>query len=120
MGNGRSTYSNPKFQRHNTPFLALGKQQVECSDIEYSHIDPPSGQTCSQYLGPYISAHGGYVTNLDATSQCQFCGYRTTDEYLSNNFNIRYSNRWRDLGIFIAFIIFNVRTFLTSRRYIEG
>jgi len=87
---------------------ALGGQQIGCSDIEYSHVDPPSGQTCSQYLGRYISAKGGYVSNPAATSQCQFCPYRTTDEFLGNNFNIKYSHRWRDVGIFIVFIAFNI------------
>ena len=108
------------FQRHNTFILVLGGQQIDCADIEFSYIDPPSGQTCSQYLGPYISANGGYVQNSGATSQCQFCRYRTTDEYLLNNFNIEYSHRWRDLGIFIVFIAFNVGGLSVSRRYIEN
>jgi len=85
----------------------LGGQDVNCSSIEYAHIDPPSGQTCSQYLDTYISANGGYVSDPGATSQCQFCQYRTADEFLSNNFNIRYSHRWRDVGIFIVFVAFN-------------
>ena len=96
------------FQRHNTFLLALGGQQINCADIEYGYIDPPSGQTCSGYLERYISANGGYLTNSIATSQCQFCSYRTTDEYLGNNFNIKYSERWRNVGIFIVFIAFNV------------
>jgi len=87
---------------------ALGGQQVNCSDIEFTLIDPPSGQTCSEYLGRHISDNGGYLSNPTATSQCQFCSYRTTDEYLGNNFNIEYSQRWRDVGIFIAFIAFNI------------
>lgn len=83
-------------------------------------MDPPSGQTCSQYLELYISANGGYIANPAATSQCQFCSYRTTDEYLNNNFNIKYSNRWRDLGIFIVFIVFNVGISPASQLYIEN
>lgn len=86
---------------------ALGGEQVECSGVEYALIDPPSGQTCSQFLGSYISANGGYIADPSATSQCQFCQYRTADEYLGNNFNIQYSHRWRNVGIFIVFIAFN-------------
>ncbi|KAF9650879.1 pleiotropic drug resistance ABC transporter [Thelephora ganbajun] len=86
---------------------ALGGQEVDCSSMEYTYIDPPSGQTCLQYLGMYISANGGYVSNPSATSQCQFCRYRTADEYLNANFNIRYSHRWRNAGLFIVFIVFN-------------
>lgn len=103
-----------------TLVLALGGQDIGCSDIEYTYIDPPSGQACSQYLNTYISAHGGYVFNPSATSQCQFCQYRTTDEFLGNNFNIRYSHRWRNLGLFIVFIVFNVGTSLPSQRYTES
>lgn len=96
---------------HNVLVSALGGQEVDCSSIEYAYIDPPPGRTCSQYLGPYISTNGGYLSNPSATSQCQFCQYRTADEYLGNNFNIQYSYRWRDVGIFIVFIAFNVRPF---------
>jgi len=85
----------------------LGGQDVECSAVEYAHIDPPFDQSCSQYLGPYISTNGGYISNPGATSQCQFCQYRTADQYLGENFNIQYSHRWRNVGIFIAFIVFN-------------
>ena len=64
---------------------------------------------CSQYMNPYIAYAGGYLANPDSTSDCRFCPFRTTDEYLDVLFNIKYSNRWRDVGIFIAFIVFNVR-----------
>jgi len=113
-------HCDSRFQHHNTFVLALGGQRVNCSDIEFSHIDPPSGQTCSEYLGRYISAHGGYLSNPAATSQCQFCSYRTTDEFLGNNFNIRYSQRWRNFGIFIVFIIFNVGIPPVSQQYTES
>ena len=120
-GNGQCpALYNPEFQRHNAFVLALGGQQVNCSDIEFTLIDPPSGQTCSEYLGRHISDNGGYLSNPTATSQCQFCSYRTTDEYLGNNFNIEYSQRWRNAGIFIAFIAFNVRIGLVPQRHIRS
>jgi ATP-binding cassette subfamily G (WHITE) protein 2 (SNQ2) len=56
----------------------------------------------------YISTAGGYVSNPDATSNCQFCSTRTTDEFLGGNFNIEYSTHWWHLGVFCAFILFNV------------
>jgi ATP-binding cassette subfamily G (WHITE) protein 2 (SNQ2) len=115
-----SLRSDPRSQHRNTFVLALGGQQVDCSSIEFAYIDPPSGQTCSQYLGMYISANGGYVSNPSATSQCQFCQYRTADEFLNNNFNIRYSHHWRNVGLFIVYIVFNVWTSLISWRCIGG
>ncbi|OJT05939.1 Brefeldin A resistance protein [Trametes pubescens] len=87
---------------------ALGKQPIECSAIELVTIQPPSGQTCSQYMNPYISAAGGYLTNPDATNNCGYCSFDSTDAFLGQSFNIFYSNHWRDLGIFVAFIIFNI------------
>ena len=59
-------------------------------------------------MDQYIARAGGYLTNPDSTSDCQFCSFRNTDEYLDLSFNIKYSHRWRDIGIFVAFIVFNV------------
>ena len=88
----------------------MGQQQINCSPVEFVTITPPSGQTCSQYMDRYISSSGGYLTNPDATSSCQFCGVRTTDELLGANFNIFYRHHWRNFGFMIAYIIFNVRS----------
>ena len=60
-------------------------------------------------MNPYMSRAGGYLTNPDSTSACQFCSFRNADEFLDLSFNIKHSNRWRDVGIFLAFIAFNVR-----------
>ena len=60
-------------------------------------------------MDPYISRFGGYLTNPDSTDACRFCSFRTTDEFLALSFNIKYSHRWRNVGIFVAFIVFNVR-----------
>jgi ABC-type multidrug transport system permease subunit len=92
-------------------FSAIGGQQVNCSAIEFVNITPPSGQTCGQYMNPYISSAGGYLTNPDATSACNFCGVRTTDDLMAVNYNIFYSHRWRNSGFMVAFIVFNVRFF---------
>jgi ATP-binding cassette subfamily G (WHITE) protein 2 (SNQ2) len=65
-------------------------------------------------MDPYMARAGGYLTNPDSTAACQFCSLRTTDDLLDLSFNIKYSNRWRDVGIFVAFIVFNVRDFSAS------
>jgi len=85
----------------------LGGQPIICSDVEYATINPPAGSTCSQYMGPYMARAGGYLINPDSTSACQFCSFRDTDQFLDLSFNIKYSNRWRDVGIFVGFIAFN-------------
>ena len=93
---------------------ALGRQEIRCSDVEFVTIEPPSNQSCQQYMGPYISAAGGYLTNPDATSGCQYCTFSTTDAFLESSFNIFYSHHWRNLGIFAAFICFNVSILLST------
>lgn len=87
---------------------AIGKQDITCSAVELALINPPSGQTCAQYLGPFINTAGGYLTNGDATSDCSYCAFRTTDQFLLTSFNIEYAHRWRDIGLMCAYIVFNV------------
>ena len=59
-------------------------------------------------MAGYISSHGGFLTNPDASAACQFCSFRTTDEWMEPTFNIFYHNHWRDFGLFCVYIIFNV------------
>ncbi|KAI0767296.1 pleiotropic drug resistance ABC transporter [Fomes fomentarius] len=94
---------------------AIGHQPIQCSSVELVTIEPPSGQSCATYMGPYISMAGGYMTNPDATSGCQYCSFSTTDAFLNVSFNIFYENHWRDMGIFAAFVVFNMASiyFLT-------
>lgn len=87
---------------------AIGNQDITCAPAEYVTVIPPNGSTCANYMQQYISQVGGYLTNPDATSNCQFCQYRTTDEFLGNSFNILYSHRWRDIGIVLGITVFNV------------
>ncbi|PPQ74645.1 hypothetical protein CVT26_005690 [Gymnopilus dilepis] len=87
---------------------AIGHQEVNCSPVEFVPVNPPSGMTCQQYMGPYMSFAGGYLSNPDATSMCQFCSTRTTDQFLGASFNIFYEHHWRNFGILVAFVGFNV------------
>ncbi|KZS99528.1 uncharacterized protein LAESUDRAFT_667875, partial [Laetiporus sulphureus 93-53] len=79
---------------------AMGNTPIRCSSTELVSLNLPSGQTCSDY--------GGYITNRDATSGCEYCEFTTADEFLETSFNICYKNHWRDFGLFIAYIGFNV------------
>ncbi|KZT04946.1 pleiotropic drug resistance ABC transporter [Laetiporus sulphureus 93-53] len=87
---------------------AMGNTPIRCSSTELVNLNPPSGQTCSEYMSTYISNYGGYITNGDATSGCQYCEFSTADAFLETSFNIFYKNHWRDFGLFIAYIGFNV------------
>ncbi|KAJ7196400.1 pleiotropic drug resistance ABC transporter [Mycena pura] len=87
---------------------ALGKHDVTCAAVELLKVDPPSGQTCGTYFAQYISSSGGYLTNSDATSACEFCSTATTDQLLGPSFNIVYSHHWRDAGLMFVYIGFNI------------
>ncbi|KIY48466.1 hypothetical protein FISHEDRAFT_73662 [Fistulina hepatica ATCC 64428] len=87
---------------------AVGHSSIVCSDVEFLTLEPPSAQTCGEYLKTYTTTVSGYLSNPDATSYCRFCAVDKTDDLLSTMFNIYYSHHWRDLGIVFAFVGFNV------------
>ncbi|KAG1888173.1 ABC-2 type transporter-domain-containing protein [Suillus subluteus] len=87
---------------------AIGGQLINCASSELVQINPPSGLSCATYMDPFISFSGGYVTNPDATSQCLYCPYRTTDQFMYSSFNILYSHHWRNTGIVLGVAVFNV------------
>ncbi|KIY71652.1 pleiotropic drug resistance ABC transporter [Cylindrobasidium torrendii FP15055 ss-10] len=87
---------------------ALGGTDIRCSPVELVTLTPPSGQTCSDYMNPYISARGGYLTNPNATADCSFCSVEKADDWLLNMFNIVPSHHWRNVGFMVVFIAFNI------------
>jgi ATP-binding cassette subfamily G (WHITE) protein 2 (PDR) len=87
---------------------ALGNAKVTCSSEELRVLVPPGGLTCEQYLGPYIKAAGsGYLVDSSSTNECQLCPMSTTNAFLTS-ISLHYSYRWRNLGIFIAYIVINI------------
>ncbi|KAI6026023.1 ABC-2 type transporter-domain-containing protein [Pisolithus marmoratus] len=86
---------------------AVANMNINCSPTELVVIEPPSNMTCGEYMTTFISEVGGHLTNSSATSACNYCPYRSTDQFLSSNFNILYHHRWRDLGIVLGFTGFN-------------
>ena len=113
LGQGAFISSTPDYV-FNRIFLAIGDQLINCSNQELVTLEPPSGQTCGEFMARYISRSGGYLTNPDASTTCHFCSSRTTDEWMEPSFNIFYQNHWRDFGLFCAYIIFNVNFRLFS------
>jgi len=99
---------------------ALGNQNITCAAVELVTLSPPSGQTCGEYLQPYITSSGGYLTVYNATSGCEFCPVATTEQFLESGFNISYAHRWRNVGILSAFILFNVSLSLLSFCFRNG
>ncbi|KAJ5753192.1 ABC multidrug transporter C [Penicillium odoratum] len=80
---------------------------VVCGAIEYLTINPPSGDTCYQYMEPYINLNGGYLKNPNATSDCSFCTMDSTDTFLAS-VGSYYKDAWRNFGFMWVYIVFNI------------
>ncbi|CAH2353785.1 protein Snq2p [[Candida] railenensis] len=85
----------------------LSGREVKCSKSEYAFFNPPTGQTCMEFAGPYLNATGGYLQNPDATSECSYCAYSSSDTYMAS-LGMKYSHRWRNLGFYCIYVIFDV------------
>lgn len=97
---------------HGALGTALANNKVTCSQSELLIFDASAGQTCGDYMKNYISNAGGYLTNPSHNKGCEFCKRASTNDFL-NSVNIRFGERWKNFGIFIAFIAINiVGTFL--------
>ncbi|RAL17144.1 putative ABC multidrug transporter [Aspergillus homomorphus CBS 101889] len=85
----------------------LHGRPVQCSSTEMSIFNPPAGQTCGNYLSDYLQTAIGYLNNPNATANCEYCSMSVADQYLAG-VNISYSERWRNFGIFWAYIVFDI------------
>jgi ABC-type multidrug transport system permease subunit len=58
-------------------------------------------------MAAYIqSGFGGYLTDSSATTNCSYCSFASTNQFLAG-VSSSYSHRWRNFGILWVFIIFN-------------
>lgn len=80
---------------------------VICKPEEYSLLNPPTGQTCAEYLGPFLSRSPGYLGNPDATTQCEYCPFKVGDEYIAT-IGIKHAYKWRNIGFICGYLVFNL------------
>ncbi|KAK4695338.1 ATP-binding cassette, subfamily G (WHITE), member 2, PDR, partial [Lecanoromycetidae sp. Uapishka_2] len=98
---------------------AVHGRPVVCSSTEFARFAPPPGQTCQSYTKSFIAMAGGYVQN-GSGGLCEFCQYATGDEFAAG-FNVYYSNKWLDYGVFWAFCVFNfIVVFVCSWLWLGG
>lgn len=58
-------------------------------------------------MKPFFERGGaGYILD-NATQACEYCAYKIGDQFYST-FSMNFDNRWRDLGIFIAYVASNL------------
>jgi ATP-binding cassette, subfamily G (WHITE), member 2, PDR len=89
--------------------VGLANSHISCSPEEYLHFSPPSGLNCSTYLSTYMEALDGYLTpeSMGSTTECIFCSGSDTNAFLES-VSASYEDRWRNLGIFWAYSLFNI------------
>ena len=91
---------------------------VKCTAGEFNQFRAPQGQTCGEYMSDFF-ANGapGYLLD-EAANLCNYCAYKVGDEFY-NPLGYSFSNRWRDLGIFIAFIFSNLIILFVAARFLN-
>ncbi|KAM0447865.1 hypothetical protein ACHAO4_008609 [Trichoderma viride] len=87
----------------------LHGREIVCSESELSIFSPPSGQTCGEYLAPFLQQAPGQLQNPSATDSCHYCQLSNADQYLASS-EIFWTDRWRNYGIVWAYIAFNIMT----------
>ncbi|OAP57126.1 hypothetical protein AYL99_07863 [Fonsecaea erecta] len=86
----------------------LANRAVVCAKNELAVFDPPSGQTCGQYLSAYLKGGApGSLLNPAATASCEYCPIRSANQFLAAS-SIEPSDKYRNLGILFAYIAFNI------------
>lgn len=90
-----------------TAAALLHGRDVVCKDVELAIFNPPSGQTCGEYMAPYFTEAPGSLNNPNATTGCEFCSMTKADEFLSTVW-ISWDERWRNFGIFWAYLVFDI------------
>ncbi|KAK4458061.1 putative ATP-binding transporter [Cladorrhinum samala] len=103
-----------------TVVTALHKLPVVCEGMELSRFLAPAGQSCGDYMSDFFSAGGkGYLVDpAKVGGECEYCAYKVGDEFYEP-LGFSFDNRWRDLGIFIAFIASNLAILFVASRYLN-
>ncbi|KAJ5335527.1 hypothetical protein N7452_007930 [Penicillium brevicompactum] len=84
----------------------LHNVKAVCKPEDLAVFDPPPGQTCGEYVQAYMGSNPGYLQSTTETSSCKYCPYSVGDDY-SRNLDFYFTDRWRDLGVFLAFCLSN-------------
>ncbi|KXJ85093.1 hypothetical protein Micbo1qcDRAFT_169666 [Microdochium bolleyi] len=81
-------------------------------------VEVVCGSSYGEYMAPYFSSGGlGYITN-NATSAYEFCAYKVGNQFYEP-LSFSFDNRWRDLGIYVAFIFSNIAILFLAGRFLN-
>ncbi|KAF2203929.1 hypothetical protein GQ43DRAFT_478618 [Delitschia confertaspora ATCC 74209] len=91
---------------------------VQCTSGEFNRFTAPAGETCGSYMANFFkNGAPGYLAN-NATNACEYCAYSVGDQFYTP-LGYEFANRWRDLGIFMAFIGSNLIILFVAARYLN-
>ncbi|KAB5566368.1 ABC-2 type transporter-domain-containing protein [Coniochaeta sp. 2T2.1] len=97
---------------------ALHDVPVVCTSTELNRFTAPAGQTCGEYMARFFDRGGaGYIVD-NATSACEYCAYKVGDQFYEP-LGFSFDHRWRDLGIFIAFVGSNLIILFMASRFLN-
>lgn len=85
---------------------ALHGVPVECATYEIVQIPAQAGMSCAQFLDPFVQGAGGRLLDIPGEA-CGWCPVNVTDDLMAN-FDIHYSDRWRNFGLLWLYIVFNI------------
>ncbi|PWN34157.1 putative ATP-binding multidrug cassette transport protein [Meira miltonrushii] len=91
---------------------------VQCAESELTRFTPPSGQTCQEWAGAYLSRAGGYLADPNSTTSCGYCPVKNGDEFYAA-FGMNFDERGRNIGILIAFTVFNAIGTIFFTKYLH-
>ncbi|KAI9836324.1 MAG: hypothetical protein M1837_003412 [Sclerophora amabilis] len=97
----------------------LYQRPVVCQPMEYQSFPAPAGQSCGDYMSDFFQSPmaAGYIAN-NMTEDCSYCAYKTGAEFYEP-LGFSFDHRWRDLGIFAAFIGSNLILLFLASRYLN-
>ncbi|KAJ5113929.1 hypothetical protein N7456_002463 [Penicillium angulare] len=96
----------------------LHGRTVQCTSSEYNSFTAPGNQTCGEYMSAFFERGGaGYLLN-NATQNCDYCAYSVGDQFY-DAYGMNFDHRWRDLGIFIAFVGSNLIILFAASRFLN-
>lgn len=91
---------------------------VVCKPHELNSFPAPSGQDCGTYMSDFFLRGGaGYLVS-NASDVCRYCAYKVGDQFYAP-LQLNFDHRWRDLGIFSAFIASNLFLLFLGSRYLN-
>jgi ABC-type multidrug transport system ATPase subunit/ABC-type multidrug transport system permease subunit len=82
-------------------------REIKCKESEFAIFNPPQGQSCGEYLAPYLAGPGSRnnLINPDAFDECRVCQYTRGSDYLYTLNILDYYYGWRDAAICVLFAL---------------